>query len=81
MPREQTGPPDPSHDDVSNPGPARPNVPIVDNDAHDRNDDGPGGPDPASEPPASGRSTEQKIAGKPISDLEPPGQDASTDAR
>jgi hypothetical protein len=39
------GPPDPAHDDLSNPGPVRHERPVVDNEAHDRNDDGPSGPE------------------------------------
>ena len=59
-----SGPPDDSHDDVSNPGSKRPDTPVVDNEAHDRDDDGPSGPDP-------------KIPGKPMSDMAPAGQDDS----
>lgn len=44
-----TPPADPSHDDLSNPGPERnQGVPEFDNESHDRNDD-PGVPAPSSE--------------------------------
>ena len=70
-----TGAPDPSHDDVSNPGPTPPNAPVVDNDAHDRNDDGPGAPDPEVERREPLPNPKEKIVEKPISDMAPPGQD------
>ena len=40
-----TDPSDPSHDDVSNEAPRSSRIPVTDNESHDRNDDGPGGPD------------------------------------
>lgn len=69
-----TGPPDPSHDDLSNPGPNRARTPPAENEAHDRNDDG-----DSAAPRARDGSTdtgEQQIPGKPISDMAPPGQDS-----
>lgn len=66
-------PPDPSHDDLSNPGPHRPDTPVVDNEAHDQNDDGPGAPYPDADSTAS--EATQTGTKKPLSDMAPPGQD------
>lgn len=75
------GPPNPSHDDLSNPGPHRPDSAVVDNDAHDRNDDGPGAPesepdsDPGDDDPTSAHAREEKAPKRILSDMAPPGQD------
>lgn len=78
----EPGPPDPSHDDLSNPGPRRPDAAVVENEAHDRNDDGPGPPE--EKPDAKSESDDtptahahgEKRVRKPLSDMAPPGQDA-----
>lgn len=65
-------PSDPSHDDVSSPEPERNvGVPESDNESHDRNDR----PNAQPSVPADDRAPEEKITGKPISDMAPPGQD------
>ena len=71
----EPGPPDPSHDDLSNPGRRRPDAPVSDNEAHDRNDDGPGAPYPDPDTAAAGSEAEETITRKPLSDMAPPGQD------
>lgn len=55
-------PPDPSHDDLSNPGPIRNNegIPEFANGSHDRNDDG---PDRPASTPSESRPAEDKITG------------------
>ncbi|HUR32879.1 MAG TPA: hypothetical protein VM032_03735 [Vicinamibacterales bacterium] len=69
--------PDPSHDDVSNSGPGTPPaVPAGDDDAHDRNDDGPSGRSSSTETAQLSKPT-QPVAGKPMSDMAPPGSDDS----
>lgn len=68
-------PPDPSHDDLSNPGPHRPDAAVSDNAAHDRNDDGPGAAYPDPESTAKGKEAKETITKKPLSDMAPPGQD------
>jgi hypothetical protein len=68
-----TGPPDPAHDDLSNTRPERTEgIPEFDNESHDRNDDR---PDRTSSGSGERRGPEEKITGKPISDMAPPGQD------
>jgi hypothetical protein len=70
---EATQAPEPSHDDMSNSGsPGEPAIPEFDNQAHDRDDDGPEEPSPRM---GERRSPEEKITGKPMSDMAPPGQD------
>ena len=75
MPNTNERPPDPSHDDLSNPGRHRPDAAVVDNAAHDRNDDGPGPAYPDPDSTASGSEQSETVAKKPISDMAPPGQD------
>jgi hypothetical protein len=71
----QPGPPDSSHDDLSNPGSRRPDTAVTENEGHDRNDDGPGAPYPDPDTAASGSEAEETITKKPLSDMAPPGQD------
>lgn len=71
----EPGPPDPSHDDLSNPGRRRPDAVVSDNEAHDRNDDGPGAAYPDPDTTASGSEAKETITKKPLSDMAPPGQD------
>ncbi len=68
------GPPDPSHDDLSNPGRRRSGTPVTDNEAHDRNDDGPGAEYPDPDTTAAGSEAGETITKKPLSDMAPPGQ-------
>ncbi len=71
----EPGPPDSSHDDLSNAGPRRPDKVVSDNAAHDRNDDGSGAPYPDPDTTAKGSEAGETIEKKPISDMAPPGQD------
>jgi hypothetical protein len=65
--------PAPSHDDLSNPGSERnEGIPEFDNESRDRDDDRADAPSSDSN---ESRAPEEKITGKPISDMAPPGQD------
>ena len=67
-----TSQPDPAHDDLSTTGPERnEGIPEFENKPHDRNDDRPDTTPSGSVPGAP----DEKITGKPISDMAPPGQD------
>lgn len=83
----EPGPPDPSHDALSNPGLRGPDSTVVDNTAHDRNDDGLGPPE--KEPDTESESGDtapalpkgEKTVRKPLSDMAPPGQDNLTSSK
>jgi hypothetical protein len=47
---------------------------VTDNEAHDRNDDGPGPEYPDPDTTAAGSEAGETLAKKPLSDMAPPGQ-------